>query len=836
MSDYGPFGFQRAVLETLEQQVVDNKEYASRAVLWGPSGCGKSWVVRRVAQKWEKAGGVAVIAAGEPALTRRSYGAFWASISAVGPRLSLERTIAKGASAVGRTVPVVGHLVAFLTDLLAENRSRIRRDQLLHLRTEEFDILCHLQAVEKGGGLLILADDLQYWDPDSLQLLFLIIAGACHDVFPFLKTARFLVSVTEDQGGQLSSPVSEILGKLPKPIRLHSMPAYELSAVLRSFGYTPVLNRQQLETLYVISGGHLELLRQLAMYLKTNPNCADVDVLLRTTGISGDRFLASILVKRLQAGGDTGRAVLTVLAAAAVIGKSFARDELSCLMKSTGIEPFRCIQTARELGLLATSGDGFTFRHDVLRRCLIQHLDAHAMETHRTFAECLTLLRPSDYFSRADQLAAAGLPQDSARLFFCGVYKRLRDGNPTPGALREQALQMLRATDQNTGAEAILIAHERILERRFSQAIQLLSGSENTDHPVFITERLLLLGLATLQSVTTSERRKALSILQDCLAIQHGERELEMRIKLTLLTAYGHLELWDEARNLDIEISAMLVSLRRTDPGAREALEIQRRKSAMLYGSEVAAERCRSAANFFGPPNGAEWPPRNPVQFFMAQCNLAGNLLVAGRFDEADRIASGALTVWLRMRGIKMPRVEKCINNSVVAGFLSGRLGANEAVSLLNELRAQNPDGVFSRLIRSNCAVFLAIGGHPAAAFDEFNSLSSELEQNGVEDEFYRYFIRSNLAGLLHVRGATERGWELWCSLDDHVPHIPDSDRAYLLARQKHQVGAFDAVEPGDVTAWNNYLQRQMPQHLGPGWRFYGRGLLLTDTQIWLES
>jgi hypothetical protein len=836
MNDSVPFASQRGVLESLQQQVLDSKQLPRRAVLSGPSGCGKSWVVRQLARDWEKKGGVTVIAAGEPALARRSYGAFWLGISSAGPTLSLERTIVKGASAAGRAVPVVGSLVSFLTELLAENRSRLRRDQALYLRTDEFDILCHLHTLARGHPLLIVADDLQYWDQDSLQLLFLIVAGNLHEVFPFLVEASLLVCVTDEQGRLSVAPLPEILGKLPEPIRLYPISVHETGTVLRIFGYTPALKREQLELLHTVSGGHLELLRQLADYLKANPQCPDLEALLRMTGVSAEKFLAGILVRRLLAAGETGSAVLATLEAAAVIGKSFAPDELNCLLKSTGIDADQCLRTARELRLLTASGDGFTFQHEMLRRCLIQHLEMRASQTHRAFAECLSLLRPSDYFSRSEQLAAAGSAEDAARLFFCGFYKRLRDGNPIPGELREQTFQMLRATGQEASAQSIVTAHALILERRFSEAIQLLAASENTDQPTFVAERLLLLGLATLQSVTTSERRKALSILRNCVSIRHGERELEIRVKLTLLTACVHLEIWEEARQVDHEISAALVSLRRTDSGAREGLEIQRRKSAVLYGAEVAAERCRRAASFFGAQDGTDWPPRNPVQFFMAQCNLGGNLLVAGRFDEADITARAALAVWSRLPNIKMPRVEKCVNNSVVAGFLAGRLPASDAIALLDELRKQNSGGVFSRLIRSNCAVVMALAGNSAGALEELSCVSAELDRDGIEDEFYLYFIRSNLAGILHVNGKTEEGWDLWCRLDDRVPHIPDSDRHYLLARQKLQLAAFDVVKPGDPIAWNTYLQRQFSEHLGPGWKFYGRGLLFTDTQIWLES
>ena len=151
-------------------------------------------------------------------------------------------------------------------------------------------------------------------------------------------------------------------------------------------------------------------------------------------------------------------------------------------------------------------------------------------------------------------------------------------------------------------------------------------------------------------------------------------------------------------------------------------------------------------------------------------------------------------------------------------------------------MRKQNPGGVFSLLIRGNCAALQALSGEVEAALAEYIRLSMELDEGSIEDEFYRYFIRSNLAGLMHIVGKSAEGLKLWHTLDGHVPRIPESDRQYLLDRQKYQVAAFGDVATGNVLAWDTYLQSKYPEHLGPGWKFYGRGLLLTDTQIWLES
>ena len=833
MRDLSMLGSQQQALAELEKQVLPkNSDKPTRTFLRGPSGCGKTWIVQKISEKWP---GAAVVVGGNEALARRSLGAWWHGISTTGPRLSGDKALKQAASAATRIVPLIGPLLAALTDFLATNRSRLRRDQALYLKSDEFKILCHLDALARGRRLLLVTDDLQHWDQDSSQMLSLILSGRLDDVFPFLTQMSLLVAWTDGENDDSKELFSDILDTLPNPIHLTPITSGEMGTTLRMFGFDAALDPAQLELLYAISGGHLELLRQLADYLKVNPAGWDLTSLLQTAAGSSETFLASILVGRLLASGEAGRSTLAALEAAAVIGKTFSVDELKCLLQTSGIDTEQCLVTAQTFNLLTTVDVQVSFRHEILRTCLMLHGHDRAKTNRRKFADCLSLLRPFDYFSRSEQLREAGLTEEAARLSFAGLYKRLRDGHPVPDDLRQRVFTQLLATDQDASAETILSAHKSILARQFSKVSRLLAACENIDHPLFVAERLHLLGLATLQSVRTTDRRAALAILLRAVAVPHGEKELEIRLKQTLLTAYVHLEMWDEARQLDQEICGTLASLLHSDPGAREGLEIQRRKSGMLYGAEVAKDRCAQAANYFGPQTEAGWPPRNPIQFFMAQCNLAGNLIVAGDFEQADQAARTAMDVSSRLPSVSMPRVEKVVNNSVVAGVLSSRLRPEDAVVLLEELRSQNPGGVFSRLIRNNCAIFRALSGDVAGAHAEFRDLVADLD-DGIEDEFYRYFISSNLAGLLHVSGQSERGLQMWRQFDGRVPAIPESDRCYLLARQTLQVAAFAEVAPGDIVGWDNYLQSRWPHHLGPGWRFYGRGLLLTDTQIWLES
>lgn len=805
----------------------------ARILLRGPAGSGKSWIVRELHHKWEDA---VVLACGEPALIQRSYGAFWLGISTAGPRLSLRNTVVKGASAAGRTVPVVGSLVAYLTEVLSNNRARRQRDQALYLKTDEFDILAHLDAIGKRRPLLLIADDLQYWDQDSLQLLYLMVSRRLNSTFPFLEKMGLLATLTEGSPSALESPLSEIIALLPERRDVSSISVKELPTALRMFGLSISLSSPQLEMLHLLSGGHLELLRQLAHYIETHPEFSDLDELMRTNGSSVEQFLATILVRRLLLAGEEGRATLEVLEKAVVIGKTFTQTELECLLKPAGIDLHQCLDTAEKFGLLVHDAGVFSFRHEVLRNSLILHANSRLPPSHRVFADCLNLLRPFDYVARAQQLTAAGDAEGAARLYFAGLYKRIRDGRPVPSDLRAKVYKLLSLTEQLSSAVAILDAYEKIRLRNIHDAVRILDSCEQTDHLVFVAERTLLKGFAFLQSVKTSDRREALDELESCASLLHGEKELEIRCKLTLLSAYVHLGFWNKARRLDREISVMLSLLQRTDPGAREGLEVQRRKSGMLYGSEVAAERCRHAVAYFGPQLETEWPPRNPVQFFMAQCNLAGNLLVSGDFQGAGQAAQIALDTWSRLPNVDIPGLEKCLNNSVVSGVLGKRLRAKDAVILLQELTIQISPHVNSFIIRNNYAVFTALSDNVSAAREEFEGLAAELTREGIEDEFYLYLIRSNLAGVLHVMGDTAKGRRLWNELANSVPGIPGSDREYLLSRQKLQAIAFDRIPPGNVHLWNNYLGTRWPNHLGAGWRFYGQGFMLSDSQIWSES
>jgi hypothetical protein len=140
------------------------------------------------------------------------------------------------------------------------------------------------------------------------------------------------------------------------------------------------------------------------------------------------------------------------------------------------------------------------------------------------------------------------------------------------------------------------------------------------------------------------------------------------------------------------------------------------------------------------------------------------------------------------------------------------------------------------QLILNNFMVVLALAGHCDEALHIGYKVEREIRDLRKDDAYYRYFVQTNMAGLFHLSGRRSEGEQLWHELETRVPTIPQEDRPYLVERQQLQLDAFAEVATGDAAGWHDYLQRKHPVMLGDGWRFFGRGFLLSDIQFWSES
>ncbi|GGL81751.1 transcriptional regulator [Streptomyces fumigatiscleroticus] len=380
-------------------------------LLHGPGGIGKSTVLRAVAAKYA---GTARTVLRCSATESERHLPFLALADLLGPALE---EVAHRLPAAQRT--------ALESALTGRGESTLRRDGLA-LRLA---VLSALRALAAGGPVLVVADDLQWLDPASAELLGFAARRLGDTPVRLLCAAR-----TEGQD------YDRFLRALPpdtRAVRLGPLSRAHVSALLDHRGYLAGLPRSTVREIHRTSGGNPLFALELGRALAESP----------TPPRPGEPLpvptsLRALVLSRLDLLPDGARHTLLVASAG-------ARPTLALLHAAGRADAEAETARAAELGLLATEPEGpaVRFAHPLISAALY----AEAPAPERRAAHAALSRAASDPIERARHLALATTgtdPEVAARLARAAALARDR-GAPSVAA----SLGLLAARHTPAGGE-----------------------------------------------------------------------------------------------------------------------------------------------------------------------------------------------------------------------------------------------------------------------------------------------------------------------------------------------------------------------------------------------
>ncbi|MEQ9244640.1 MAG: hypothetical protein RLO21_01500, partial [Nitratireductor sp.] len=176
---------------------------------------------------------------------------------------------------------------------------------------------------------------------------------------------------------------------------------------------------------------------------------------------------------------------------------------------------------------------------------------------------------------------------------------------------------------------------------------------------------------------------------------------------------------------------------------------------------------------------------------------------------------------------------EFLLNNLVLALNLAGEISIDDAVAGFGGILASYPHSPDRHLLTSNCAAFEILRGDVASALRRLNKASDEIGAVESFDQYYRYFVNTNLAVAVFHSGDVTSAKQLWEQAAADIAAIDEKSRAYHDRRHQLLAGAFDIVEPGEVSRWNGYLLENHPKEVGDTWPLYAHGVAFTTIEHW---
>ncbi|MEU6309250.1 helix-turn-helix transcriptional regulator [Streptomyces chartreusis] len=408
--------------EELFTAARDQLARGGSVLLHGPAGIGKSTVLRALA--------------GECGATARTVLRCSPTESESHlPFLALADLLGLVLDEVSDRLPAA-QLTALEAALTGRGESTLQRDGLA-LRLA---VLSALRALADTGPVLVVADDLQWLDPASAELLG-FAARRLGDT-----PVRMLFAVRtdgEEYDRQLRASPPDTLA-----VRLGPLSRAQMSTLLENRGYTG-LPRSTVRDIHRTSGGNALFALELGRALAENatPPRPGEPLPVPTS-------LRALVLNRLEMLSDQARRTLLVASAG-------ARPTLALLHAAGRDDAEAETAQAAELGLLATEPEGpaVRFAHPMISAAL--YAEAPAQERRAAHAALSTAA--SDPIERARHLALAttgtdpevaarlaeaaalardrGAPSVAAQLSLLAARHTPADGTPSPDALRLAATE-----------------------------------------------------------------------------------------------------------------------------------------------------------------------------------------------------------------------------------------------------------------------------------------------------------------------------------------------------------------------------------------------------------
>ena len=818
--------------EVASDLAADLDQSRRPALLQGPPGVGKSWLSRGIGALWQRGGGSTVIAEG--ARAQSDFGLYPFGLALAGLPAGWDAYVPV-ATSIARVVEAVlgtGGLITGTIEGITSAGPDRRVPSAAFLEEEEQTILHELERLGQGKPLLLIADDLHWWDARSLRLLSGLLDPRLQTAFPFLRNIRVLLVQTMEPYQRVANPLQHaaVVSLAVNRRELKRVPQEAFGDVLAALGLRVALDLDAINTIHSFTGGHLTLARRAARHI----NVGGVDSLLDAAHAS--EFVARLLTERVSRLGELGVNAVGILEVAALLGLAFRREELVCASPLDERETVQLLAYVNEEEVLQTVDETCRFAHDLLREYFFEAGESGHSQHRLRLADCLRRLRPADYPARALNALDAGLDADARALTVQAAMAEIRAGRDWQ-AMPSPLVELASAGDAAEAIDALASSYELLSEYRRDECLSEIERTPHSLGKVVRAEADYVRARCLLSTRSEVDRERARQILSGWSGLQEEEFELGTRMLRLLVYGLSHLSDKTSGRELEARLQIALSERAAFDEFALDELHVLDRCSGSLVQPDMSLIRCRRAAEYFAPPAGQSLP-RRPVEYYRCLSNLIAKLISNGSYREAVDKVDGLERLLAQYGDDAFPRPEFARMNTNLARYRAGDLSAEAAAAvqagLHRRLRSEGDPYYGSNAL----AVFRVMSGDPDGASEQLGDLHRMLLRRRAEPEpSMSYLLQANRIAIDYVTGTDPaRCLERWDALDSLLAVMPYMITPMLQRRHELLGQLMASGQSATPVEFDEHALRAAPGESGPIWDNFGRGFRLPEIEFWRDS
>ena len=797
-------------------------------VVEGPPGVGKSWLLSGIGKAWEESGGSTVVGEGDRLHTDVAYHALGFALARLASRWSGFGSLVMDVMQAGENMAGTGGVISATVQAIRQSRPREHKSRAMYLGPDENRILYELEKLAADDPLLLIVDNLHWWDRSSLALLARLRSAQMRESFEFLEGLRVLAARTPEPYQSVAHPdaVDALLEPMhTKHIRLGRVPRESFGPILHALGARSSPSARVADAAHSLTGGHLALAKRCVDQLNEGKGALFIE------SIDSSEFLARLLTERVRALGALGPEAIELLHVAAVLGLRFRRDAVICAWHGDAADTSRILRSLRDEEMLELDERMGSFAHDLYREHFLALPSFDRVEVHERLSDCLRRLSPADYDARCQNALRCERPTEAATLATQAALAQLRQGSPWD-AISQEAMKSLDFEDFREVAQTMVKASDATEDAEFADAQRLLNSLPRVLPEALLAERDYLRAKGLMRTRSGSDRRQAISILN--VWLDYHAIEPELGIRLMLQQMYGLVMNTDKqpGRELESRIRTVLRDRRGIDETAEDARCFLDRCASGLYEPDIAVLKIRDAARYHQPGPG-QVVTRMPIERYKTLVNLAAEEVSNARYEDALTTNEELEELVNRFPAGTFPSHDHAESTALLAEYRLGRVGARQA--------AQRQDGIISSSTRdgdpfystNNLAVYLALDEKYRSAIEYFDGLIADLYARTEPEPSMMYMLRSNRCCTRYVAGERSGLRDEWDSLRDIAIQIPYVTQRFTLKRHAMLARIIADERSLNAVEFDVVLLDDDDVELGPMWDHLGRGFQLPSIVWW---
>ena len=801
-------------------------ERAAISVIQGPPGVGKSWLASGIGALWEEGGGKTIVAQGDQLQSDTAYYALSLALAALARRwASVGKDLAMLATA-GEQVAGTAGIVTSTAQALSHLRPTRQHAKKMYLGEAEQGILFEMDHLARKSPLLIIADNLHWWDSRSLEFLGRLREPRMVEAFPFLEHLRIIAVQTVEPYQQTAHPDARDGLLSHGATQYHDLTRTSRAvfpAVLKALGAPSEIPPEIADLVYDFTGGHLTLAARCASRLRDG---GGADIL---SAANSDEFVKRLLTDRISSLGSVGSSALNILQIAAVLGLRFRRKELVCAFGGDPAVAARLLRTCRDEDVLDLSEDMGQFAHDLLRQHFLNAGSLELTGIHESVAECLRLLRPGAYDLRCVHAQRAEQHRDAAALAVHAALELQREGRSWHD-LPAHTLKIIEDSGMTGIVEMCATAIAQLNQFDFSACRATLDRLPHILPRSLAAEVDYLRATCLANTRSTADREAAVALLESWAGYEAQEPELGVRLMQLRLFALTMTMDKAPGRALEGQIRQTLMNRGDFDETAHDAMYTLDRCAASLHEPETALIRIQEATQHF-EPSAERTVLRRPGEYFRCLVNLVAELVANAHYDEARKVNVQLEALVAEYAPGTFPRLDYPGTNGVLADYRAGAIKLAEAVQRQREVVTEHRVTADPFFVENALAVYLTLAGSGVEALDIFHRLQEQLASMQRPETSAVYLIAANCCATRYVMGDHGAAHAEWRRLSEIVVQIPYATRKYHIARHELLEEVMRDRCATSPAEFDECLLDASP--FGQLWDQFGRGFRLPGIQWW---